>query len=63
MSECFPVPNSMNGRLKIENVDFLEEHKDPNSFIYQTLSREIEEGIRESLHEYDDIKVKVMNLS
>lgn len=53
----------MNGKLKIENMEFLEEYKDHNSFIYQTLTREIEEGIRESLHEYDDIKVKVLNLS
>lgn len=53
----------MNGKLKIENMDFLDEYKDHSSFIYETLSREIEEGIKESLHEYSDVKVKVLDLS
>lgn len=59
----FKVPNSMNGRFKIENHEFNEEYKDHSSPIYQTIAREIEEGIMESLNEYENIHVKVLNLT
>lgn len=59
----FKVPNSMNGRFKIENHEFNEEYKDHNSPIYQTIAREIEQGIMESLNEYKNIHVKVLNLT
>lgn len=53
----------MNGRLKIENMEFLDQYNDHGSFIYQTLAREIEEGIKESLEDYKDANVKVLNLT
>lgn len=53
----------MNGRFKIENHEFIEEYKDHNSPIYQTIAREIEQGIVESLNEYKNIHVKVLNLT
>lgn len=53
----------MNGRFKIENHAFNEEYKDHNSPIYQTIAREIEQGITESLNEYENIHVKVLNLT
>lgn len=53
----------MNGKLKIENHEFLEEYKDHNSPIYQTIAREIEQGIMESLDDYENIHVKVLNLT
>lgn len=53
----------MNGRFKIENHEFNEEYKDHNSPIYQTIAREIEQGIMESLDEYQNIHVKVLNLT
>lgn len=59
------VPNSVNGRFKIENTEFLDEYRDHDSPIYQTIAREIEAGLLESLHDYkdDNVHVKVLNLS
>lgn len=57
------VPNSVNGRFKIENTEFLEEYSNHNSPIYQTIVREIESGLMESLQDYNDVHVKVLNLS
>lgn len=57
------VPNSMNGKFKIENHEFLPEYEDHNSPIYQTIAREIELGLMESLNEYQNIHVKVLNLT
>lgn len=57
------VPNSMNGKFKIENHEFLEEYMNHNSPIYQTIAREIEQGVMESLSEYENIRVKVLNLT
>lgn len=62
-SSKFTVPNTLNGRLKIDNTEFLDQYSDHNSFIYKTLTREIEEGIEESLADYNDAKVKVLNLT
>lgn len=53
----------MNGRLKIENMEFLDQYSDHSSFIYQTLTREIEEGLGYSLADYNDAIVKVLNLT
>lgn len=63
MPFVFAVPNALNGRLKIENMEFLEQYSDHNSAIYQTLAREIEEGVAESLNAYKDVHVKVLNLT
>lgn len=59
----FKVPNSANGKLKIENTEFLDEYKDHESPIYQTISREIEAGLMESLQEFNNVHVKVLNLT
>lgn len=59
----FSVPNTLNGRLKIDNMEFLDKYRDHSSFIYRTLTREIEEGIKESLNSYKDANVKVLNLT
>lgn len=53
----------MNGRFKIENTEFLEEYRDHDSPIYHTIAREIESGLLESLQDYSDVHVKVLNLS
>lgn len=57
------MPNSVDGQMKIVNTEFLEEYKDHDSHIYQTISREIEEGLMESMEEYSDVHVKVLNLT
>lgn len=57
------VPNSVNGKFKIDNHEFLEEYKDHNSPIYQTIAREIEAGLMESLHDYKNVHVKVVDLT
>lgn len=53
----------MNGKFKIENTEFSDEYKDHNSPIYQTITREIELGLMESLQEYKNVHVKVLNLT
>lgn len=53
----------MNGKFKIENHEFLEEYMNHNSPVYQTIAREIQEGIMESLSEYQNVHVKVLNLT
>lgn len=59
----FVVPNSLKGQLRIENGEYLEEYKDPNSFIYQTITREIGEGIKDALNEYSNVNVKILKLT
>lgn len=57
------MPNSANGKLKIDNTEFLEEYKDHNSPIYQTITREIEDGLMEAFKDYKTAHVKVLNLT
>lgn len=56
------VPNSLDGRLRIANVEFLEEYADHASPIYRTITRELESDIKESLDD-DSLNVKVLNLT
>lgn len=44
-------------------MEFLEEYKDHNSPIYQTIAREIELGLMESMQDYKNIHIKVLNLT
>lgn len=57
------VPNSADGRFKIENTEFLEEYKDHNSPIYHTIAGEIENGLMESMKDYKNVHVRVLNLT
>lgn len=59
----FEVPNSADGKLKIENTEFLEEYKDHDSPIYHTIAGEIENGLMESLKDYKNVHVRVLNLT
>lgn len=59
----FVVPNSINGKLKIVNTEFLEEYKDHDSPIYHTIAGEIENGLMESLKDYKNVHVRVLNLT
>lgn len=56
------VPNSLEGMLRITNVEYLEEYNDHQSPIYKTITRDIENDIKESLTD-TRLNVKVMNLS
>lgn len=57
------VPNSADGKLKIENTEFLEEYKDHDSPIYHTIAGEIENGLMESMKDYKNVHVRVLNLT
>lgn len=56
------VPNSLEGKIRITNVEYLEEYNDHQSPIYMTLTREIENGLKESLTD-KSLNVKVLNLT
>ncbi|XP_055326468.1 uro-adherence factor A-like isoform X3 [Sitodiplosis mosellana] len=57
------VPNSADGKFKIENTEFLEEYKDHDSPIYHTIAGEIENGVMESMKDYKNVHVRVLNLT
>lgn len=44
-------------------MEFLDEYNDHNSPIYTTIAREIELGIKESLQDYKNVNIKVLNLT
>lgn len=56
------VPNSLEGKIRITNVEYLEEYNDHQSPIYKTITREIENDIKESLKD-TSLNVKVLNLT
>lgn len=56
------VPNSLDGQLRIANVEYLEEYGDHTSPIYKTITRELASDIKESLGD-DSLNVKVLNLT
>lgn len=57
------VPNSVDGKFKIVNSEFLDEFNDHDSAAYQTMAKDIEAGIMESLQDYKSALVKVFNLT
>lgn len=63
----FSVPNSLEGQLKITNHEFINEYNDHNSPIYQRITTELMEGIKEVLSTttdiVDEINVKILNLT
>lgn len=61
--QLFAVPNTIDGRFKIENSDFMDEYKDHDSPIYHEIVSDIESGIMESLQSFNNVHVKVFNLS
>lgn len=61
------VPNTLEGQITLTNLEFLNEYNDHESPIYESLTRELEENIKDSLTsrnggDRDEIFVKVMNL-
>lgn len=55
--------NSINGQLKIVNFEYLVDYDNHNNPLYQTVARELEEGIKESMAGRDDVVIKVLNLT
>lgn len=59
----FEVSNSANGQFTIEHHEFLEAYKDHNSAPFKSIAREIESTLMESLQNYTNVHVKVLNLT
>lgn len=58
------VPNTLEGQITLDNLEFLSEYNDHNSTVYKSLTRELEENIKATLsrNSNEEIYVKVMNL-
>lgn len=56
------VPNSLEGKMRITNHEFLDEYADHDSPIYRVISREIENDIATSIND-DSVVVKVLNIT
>lgn len=56
------VPNALAGRLRITNLEYLNEYADHTTPLYQSITRELESDIKESLQD-DTVIVKVLNIT
>lgn len=57
------VPNAVDAQFKIVNAEFLKEYANHDNYEYQTVAKEIEIGIMESLQDFKSAKVRVLNLT
>lgn len=61
------VPNTIDAKLKITNLEFRDDYSDHESLAYKSLTKslenEIKKSITSSLDMVDDVNVKIMNLT
>lgn len=61
------VPNTIDAKLKITNMEFRDDYNDHESPAYKSLTKTLEEEIKKSitssLEMVDDVNVKIMNLT
>lgn len=61
------VPNTIDAKLKITNLEFRDDYNDHESLAFKSLTKsletEIKKSITSSLEMIDDVNVKIMNLT
>lgn len=61
------VPNTIDAKLKITNMEFRDDYNDHESPAYKSLTKSLEQEIKKSvtssLDMIDDFNVKIMNLT
>ncbi len=58
------MPNTVDAKLKITNLEFRDDYNDHESLAYKSLTESLENEIKKSIIEMvDDVHVKIMNLT